>query len=73
MKILKSRQESQQEGYRLWEGRTVLDSGIKDKVAEVDKVIWDKQTEAITEYSEQLARRLVEKITVYDEKLVVEA
>lgn len=32
----------------------------------------DEQTEAIEEYSEALARRLIEKITVYDEKLVVE-
>ena len=32
----------------------------------------DEQTEAVTEYSEALARRLIEKITVYDEKLVVE-
>lgn len=32
----------------------------------------DEQTEAVTEYSEPLARRLVEKVTVYDEKLVVE-
>lgn len=32
----------------------------------------DKQTEAVTEYSEPLARRLIEKITIYDEKLVVE-
>lgn len=32
----------------------------------------DEQTEAVTEYSEPLARRLIEKITVYDEKLVVE-
>ncbi len=30
------------------------------------------QTEAITEYSEALVRRLIEKITVYDEKLTVE-
>lgn len=28
--------------------------------------------EAIIEYSEPLARRLIEKLTVYDEKLVVE-
>ena len=34
--------------------------------------ILDEQTEAIEEYSEALARRLIEKITVYDEKLVVE-
>jgi len=32
----------------------------------------DEQTEAVTEYSEPLARRLIEKITLYDEKLVVE-
>lgn len=32
----------------------------------------DEQTEAVEEYSEALARRLIEKITVYDEKLVVE-
>lgn len=32
----------------------------------------DEQTEAVAEYSEALARRLIEKITVYDEKLVVE-
>ena len=32
----------------------------------------DGQTEALTEYSEPLARRLIEKITGYDEKLVVE-
>jgi len=32
----------------------------------------DEQTEAVTEYSEPLARRLIEKITVYDEKLLIE-
>ena len=32
----------------------------------------DEQTEAVTEHSEPLARRLIEKIMVYDEKLVVE-
>ena len=32
----------------------------------------DEQTEAVEEYSEALARRLIKKITVYDEKLVVE-
>lgn len=31
----------------------------------------DKQTEDITEYSDTLVRRLIEKITVYDEALVV--
>src|SRR5574344_16837 len=30
------------------------------------------QTQDITEYNEQLVRRLIEKITVYDEKVIVE-
>ena len=32
----------------------------------------DEQTAAVKEYSETLVRRLIEKITVYDEKLTVE-
>lgn len=32
----------------------------------------DEQMEAITEYSEAMVRRLIAKITVYDEKLTVE-
>ena len=32
----------------------------------------DDQICAVTEYSETLTRRLIEKITVYDEKMVVE-
>lgn len=32
----------------------------------------DEQTEAITEYSDVMVRRLIAKITVYDEKLTVE-
>ena len=32
----------------------------------------DEQTEAITEYSEAMVRRLIAKITVYDEKMTVE-
>lgn len=32
----------------------------------------DEQTAVVTEYSETLVRRLIEKITVYDEKLTVE-
>ena len=35
-------------------------------------VFLDEQTEAITEYSEVMVRRLIAKITVYDEKLTVE-
>ncbi len=30
------------------------------------------QTEAVTEYSETLTRRLIEKITVYDDMMTVE-
>lgn len=30
------------------------------------------QTSRITEYDEQLVRRLIEKITVYDDKLIFE-
>lgn len=32
----------------------------------------NEQTEAITEYSDALVRRLIEKITVFDEMLVIE-
>ncbi len=32
----------------------------------------DEQTAVVTEYSETLVRRLIEKITVYDEKLTIE-
>ena len=31
-----------------------------------------EQTQDITEYDEQLVRRLIAKITVYDEKVIVE-
>lgn len=33
---------------------------------------FEEQSTAVTEYSEALVRRLIEKIVVYDEKLVVE-
>lgn len=32
----------------------------------------EEQTEAITEYNDTIVRRLIEKITVYDEKITVE-
>ena len=32
----------------------------------------DEMPQAITEYSDAITRRLVEKITIYDEKIVVE-
>lgn len=44
---------------------------LQERLEDLDNFI-DEQTEAITEYSEALVRRLIEKITVYDEKLVVE-
>ena len=67
--------------------KAVLDGGVEDAIAEIDGKIkekqqelrerledldnfLDEQTEAIT--GEVLVRRLIEKITVYDEKLVVE-
>lgn len=55
-----------------------IDAKIKEKQQELQERLedldnfLDEQTEAITEYSEVLVRRLIEKITVYDEKLVVE-
>lgn len=44
---------------------------LQERLEDLDNFI-DEQTEAITEYSEALVRRLIEKITVYAEKLVVE-
>ena len=44
---------------------------MRDKVTDLDAFL-DEQTTEITEYSETLVRRLIEKITVYDEKLTVE-
>lgn len=32
----------------------------------------DEMPQAITEYSDTITRRLVEKITIFDEKIVVE-
>jgi site-specific DNA recombinase len=31
-----------------------------------------KQSTALTEYDEQLVRRLIEKVTVYEDKFIVE-
>ena len=44
---------------------------LQERLEDLDNFL-DEQTEAITEYREALVRRLIEKITVYDEKLVVE-
>lgn len=37
----------------------------------MDDIVSKKEC-SITEYDEQLVRRLIEKITVYDEKVIVE-
>ena len=44
---------------------------LKERVDELAAFLGE-QTEVLTEYSETLVRRLIEKITVYDEKLTVE-
>lgn len=44
---------------------------LQERLEDLDNFL-DEQTETITEYSEALVRCLIEKITVYDEKLVVE-
>ena len=44
---------------------------VKDRIDDLSTFL-DEQTEAITEYSDALVRRLIEKITVFDEMLVVE-
>ena len=45
--------------------------GLRDKVNDLVAFL-DEQTTEVSEYSETLVRRLIEKITVYDEKLTVE-
>ena len=44
---------------------------VKDRIDDLSTFL-DGQTEAITEYSDALARRLIERSTVFDEMLVVE-
>ena len=44
---------------------------VKDRIDDLASFL-DEQTEALTEYSETLVRRLIERIIVYDEMLVVE-
>ena len=45
--------------------------GTRQRVQDMIKHLQEQPAE-VTEYDEQLVRRLIEKITVYDEKLVVE-
>lgn len=53
----------------------MMESALKkeqiERMEDMSKFL-DKQVREITKYSENLVRRLIEKITVYDEKLVVE-
>ena len=44
---------------------------VKDRIEDLASFL-DEQTQAVTEYSDALVRRLIERITVYDEMLVVE-
>ncbi|MGN8961557.1 zinc ribbon domain-containing protein [Bariatricus sp. HCP28S3_D3] len=45
--------------------------GVKKRIAEMREFL-DSQATEVLEYDEQLVRRLVEKITVYDERFEVE-
>ncbi len=45
--------------------------GVKQRISEMQQFLAE-QTQKITEYDEQLVRRLIEKITVYEEKVTVE-
>ena len=45
--------------------------GLRDRINDLVPFL-DEQTEALTEYSETLVRRLIEKITIFDDKIKVE-
>ena len=45
--------------------------GLKQRIAEMQQFLAD-QTEQIEEYDENMVRRMVEKITVYEDKFTVE-
>ncbi len=45
--------------------------GLKLRIDEIRQFL-DEQTESITEYDEQLTRRLIEKITVYEDHFTAE-
>ena len=45
--------------------------GMKQRISEMQQFL-SEQTQEVTEYDEQLVRRLIEKITVYDEWVTVE-
>lgn len=45
--------------------------GMKKRISEMQQFLAEQQQD-ITEYDEQLVRRLIEKITVYDERVTLE-
>lgn len=45
--------------------------GLKKRISEMQQFLAEQQQD-ITEYDEQLVRRLIEKITIYEEKAIVE-
>ena len=45
--------------------------GVKERVSEMEKFL-DEHVDKVTEYDERLVRALIEKITVYDDKVDVE-
>lgn len=45
--------------------------GMKQRISEMQQFLTE-QMQNITEYDEQLVRRLIEKITVYGERVTVE-
>ena len=46
-------------------------TGLQQRMDELEEFL-DKQQREIVEYDEQLVRRLIEKITVYDDHLTFE-
>ena len=45
--------------------------GLKMRIKEMQDFL-DNQTDRISEYDEQLVRKMIEKITIYDDKFVIE-
>jgi len=45
--------------------------GKRERIEEMMKFLHEQSVE-LQEYDEQLVRRLIEKITIYDEKLIIE-
>lgn len=46
-------------------------TGVRQRIKELE-VFLDEQTSQVTDFDEGLARKLIEKITVYDDHLVIE-